>query len=295
MVRALVIGGSGLVGGRLLAMLAQRGIETLGTARSRLRPGLAPLDITDAAAVRDLVGSHRPSIIFLAAALTAVDYCEDHPEEAHRANADAPGVVARAAAQVSARLILYSTEYVFDGKAGPYGEGDPISPQGVYARSKAEGERAVREVLDDHLIIRTTVVFGWDPSSKNFAMQVDERLSAGQRMRVPADQVGNPTLVDFLVEATLELCDRDAWGQTVNVVGRDRVPRTELAVRLASRLGLDPGLIDPVATSELGQRAPRPLNAGLKTVRLASILGSPPMPLDVAIDRFAEARRLARG
>jgi dTDP-4-dehydrorhamnose reductase len=148
----------------------------------------------------------------------------------------------------------------------------------------------VREALADHLILRTTVVYRWDRTSVNFAMQVWKRLSAGEPMPVPSDQLGNPTLADFLVEGTLDLVDRDARG-IVNVVGRDRVPRSEFAIRLARALKLDEGLIEPASTEVLMQRfpsmvAPRPLNAGLRTERLRALTGNPAIGLDDAIARF---------
>jgi dTDP-4-dehydrorhamnose reductase len=224
--------------------------------------------------------------VFLTAALTAVDYCEDHEDEARAINVEGAQAAAEVSRDIGARLVYYSTEYVFDGVAGPYSEDDVIQPQGAYARSKADGEAAVRAILADHLILRTTVVFGWDRASKNFAMQVWERLSAGEQMRVPCDQIGNPTLADFLAETSVELIERGVAGETVNIVGRDRVPRTDYAVRLARRLDLDADLIEPITTAELRQRAPRPLNAGLKTDKLASIVGRPAISLDAALDRF---------
>ncbi len=288
--RALVIGASGQVGGALLRLLGERGEPVVGTYRSRPMPGLEPLDVTDADAVRELVERSRPQIIYLPAALTAVDYCETHPDEAWRSNVEAPASVARAAAAARAKLVFYSTEYVFDGRAGPYSEDDPINPLGAYARSKAEGERAVQAASSDVLIVRTTVVYGWDPNSVNFAMQVWNRLSAGEAMRVPSDQISNPTLIDFLTEATVQLVDHDVRG-IVNVVGRDRVPRSEFAVRLARALGLDERLIEPISTAELQQLAPRPLNAGLRTEKLAGLLGHPAIALDDAIARFAAQQR----
>lgn len=286
--KAVVIGASGLVGRSLIRALAARGLSVQGAYHTRGGPGLQPLDIADSAQVEAFVARHAPSVVFLPAALTAVDYCEDHQEEAWRVNVDGPRNVARAAARVRAKPVFYSTEYVFDGSAGPYSEDDPISPQSVYACSKAAGEQAVRDEAADHLILRTTVVYGWDPTSRNFAMQLFQRLSAGERMRVPCDQIGNPTLVDFLADASLQLIERDVLG-VVNVVGRDRVARTEFAVRFARRLGLDERLIDPVPTIQLSQIAPRPLNAGLTTDKLASILETPPLGLDEALDRFVEA------
>jgi dTDP-4-dehydrorhamnose reductase len=283
--RALVIGATGQVGGELMRQLPLHGVEATGTYRSRPSPGLTPLEVTDVRSVETLVERVRPGVVFLPAALTAVDYCETHRDDAWRINVSAPAAVARVASAAEAKLVYYSTEYVFDGRNGPYGEDDPIHPLGVYAQSKAEGERAVREGVANHLVIRTTVVYGWDRGSKNFAMQVWERLASGQPMRVPADQVGNPTLVDFLVETTLALVESGVRG-VVNVVGRDRVPRTEFAERLARAFGLDEQLIEPVSTAELQQLAPRPLNAGLRTDKLTQLLGYPAIGLDDAIERF---------
>lgn len=288
--KALVIGAPGLVGKALVRSLQARGAEVLGTYRSRPSDGMVGLDVTDSDAVRSVIQRYRPTVVFLTAALTAVDYCEDHRDEAWRTNVQGPAAVAREAGRVGARLVLYSTEYVFDGVAGPYSEDDPQHPLGEYAQSKAAGEEAIRAALADHLILRTTVVFGWDPTSLNFAMQVWKRLSAREAMRVPSDQWSNPTLADFLADASVRLVEREVRG-VVNVVGRDRVPRTEFAVRLARRLGLDPTLIEPVTTAALNQVAPRPLNAGLRTERLAELLGEPPIGLDKAIDRFVRRKR----
>jgi dTDP-4-dehydrorhamnose reductase len=283
--QALVIGATGQVGKELMRQLTLRGAEAAGTYRSRPSPGLSPLDITDTRAVAALVARVQPTVVFLPAALTAVDYCEMHRDEAWQINMAAPAAVAQTAAVAGAKLVFYSTEYVFDGQHGPYGEDDAIHPLGVYAESKAAGEQAVQESIADHLIIRTTVVYGWDRGSKNFAMQVWERLSAGEPMRVPADQVGNPTLVDFLVEATLALVTRDVRG-LVNVVGRDRVPRTEFALRLARSFRFVERLIEPVRSSALQQLAPRPLDAGLRTEKLEQILGRPAIGLTDAIERL---------
>ena len=293
--KALVIGAGGQVGGALRRALSAAGVETLGTYHVQGAAGLVPLELMDEAAVGALMAEQRPDVVFLTAALTAVDYCEEHEAEARRINVDGARCVARATRAVAGKLVFYSTEYVFDGVDGPYGEDDRVAPQGAYARSKADGERAVREEIADHLILRTTVVFGWDRASKNFAMQVWGRLSAGERMRVPSDQFSNPTLADSLAGASVALVQRDVRGETINVVGRDRVARTEFAVRLARRLDLDPGLIEPITTPELRQLALRPLNAGLKTEKLTRLLGAPAITLDQALDQLVAAKRADLG
>jgi dTDP-4-dehydrorhamnose reductase len=273
-----------------LRALAARDDQTLGTYHQRPARGMLQLDVSNPAPVRKVVSEFRPDVVFLTAALTAVDYCETHEQAAQQINIGGAAATALAAADVGAKLVFYSTEYVFDGTRGPYSEDDETSPQGAYARSKLGAEEAIQALLPDHLILRTTVVFDWDPNSKNFAMQVWERLSAGESMNVPDDQVGNPTLARYLADASIRLATTGARG-IVNVVGKDRVPRSEFGVRLATALGADAGLIHPIATHELHQVAPRPLDAGLKTEKLTELLGEPPITLDDAIAKFVASAR----
>lgn len=287
---AMVIGASGQIGGALIRSLKAQGVAARGTCHRHPVDDLMSLDITDRVAVEELLAEHRPEVVYLSAALTAVDYCEGHEEEAWKINVGGADAVAAAAARIDAKVVFFSTEYLFDGVSGPYGEDEPISPLSAYGRSKAEAERAVCALTPDHLIVRTTVVYSWHPGAANFAMQVWDRLSAGQPVRVPNDQVGNPTLASYLADATVRLARSDARG-IVNVVGRDRVSRSEFAVRLGRALGFEEGLIEAVPSRELGQAASRPLNAGLRTDRLVALLNMVPMSLDEGIEQFVRAAR----
>lgn len=282
--KALVIGASGLVGGALTRALDRAGIEPHGTYRTTPVEGAVPLDVTDPTAVRDCVADIRPDVVFVATnAPGGVDYCEDHPDEAR-------GLFVRAtehllaAAPRAMRVVMYSTDYVFDGKGGPYGEDDAPAPINAYGRAKLEAEELLRQRAG-HIIVRTTAVFGWDRRSSNFAMQVWERLQRGDRMNVPSDQWGNPTLADYLAEVSVRLVQMGFEG-AVNVVGRDRLPRSVLGERLARAMALDATLICPTATPALKQRAARPLDAGLRPDRLESLLGTGAMSLDDALKRF---------
>lgn len=284
--RALVVGVSGQLGGSLLRTLERSGVEASGTYRSHPVPDAIPLDVTDPAAVRRSIDSIRPEILFLSVNIPGgVDYCENHPAEAWSLNARGTEHVATAVAGYGGILVYFSTDYVFDGRDGPYGEDAPPSPSSVYGRTKWEAERIVQRIVPNHLIIRTTAVFGWNRASRNFAMQVWEVLGAGRPMRVPSDQWGNPTLVDYLAEATVRLVQVGATG-VFNVVGKDRMPRSELAKALARAMGLDPGLVVPTPTSDLAQAAPRPLLGGLKTEKLSGTLGTEPLDLQEALKRF---------
>lgn len=297
--RALVIGASGQVGRRVLAALRERGREVTGTFASHPNPALRRLDVLDDEAVRATIREIRPEVVVLASALTNVERCEVEPALAEAANARAPGVVAEACRAVSARVVYLSTEYVFDGVAGPYGEGDPPSPTSVYGRTKLEGEARVLAADPRNVSVRTTVVFSHDPAGLNFVMQLLARLGAGERMRVPADQRSSPTYAPDLADVVADLCGEDLPArlaplapapQVLNVAGPEVMDRHAFAVRAARALGLDAGLLDPVTTASFGQKAPRPLDAGLRVERLHA-LGARVRGVDQAL---AEVARLAR-
>ena len=283
--RTAVIGSSGLVGQALMRVLEHNGHEVTGTYATEARDGLTPLDISDGAQVRDYFRRVQPQTVFLTAALTHVDYCEAHPEETFRVNVDGTKNVAGEAARYGSRLDFYSTDYIFDGKNGPYDEQAQPCPVSVYGKSKLEGERVIQEALEDYLILRTTIVYGWNRRSKNFAMQVYQNLLAGTPMQVPEDQVGNPTLVDYLAEASVRLVQQKARG-VVNVVGKDLLSRAEFGKALARVFGADPKLILPVATPDLKQHAERPLRGGLKVEKLGRLLGTEAMSLEEALKRL---------
>jgi CDP-6-deoxy-D-xylo-4-hexulose-3-dehydrase len=283
--RALVIGASGLVGGALLKALEAKGWDVTGTAASRPRDGLRRLDLGDPKSIDDLIRSVAPEVVFLAAAFTKVDACEQEPEKARRINVLGPHACARACKAIGALLVFYSSEYVFDGEHGPYTERDAPHPVSIYGQTKLEAERLIEETGVDALIIRTTWVYGWERASKNFAMQVWQHLSAGERMRVASDQVSTPTLVDGLAEVSLRLVELGIGG-TVNVAGSNRLSRVDFARRLAAAFALDGSLIDPVPTVHLGQPAHRPLGAGLRSDRVRGLLGTEAMSLDEALKRL---------
>jgi dTDP-4-dehydrorhamnose reductase len=222
------------------------------------------------------VARAAPEAVVVAAGMTWVDGCERRPEVAATVNRDGPAALARAAAAAGARTVYLSTEYVFDGTDGPYDEDRPLRPLSAYGRSKAEGEAAVREADPAALVVRTTVVYGPEAHGRNFAYQLAARLGRREAMTVPADQVSSPTYNRDLAAALVGLIDAGTTG-VVNVAGPEVLDRAAFARRLAAAMGLDPGLVVPRTTAELGQEAPRPLDAGLEVGRLRRLL--PDLPL----------------
>jgi dTDP-4-dehydrorhamnose reductase len=292
--RALVLGASGQVGTALGERLAARGHSWVGTYARVSRPGLVPLDIADPAPTRRLIAESAPDWVFCVGALTHVDHCEEHPEEAFRLNRDAPALVAREAAGRGAGIVFYSTEYVFDGTAGPYAEDDPVNPLSVYGRSKLEGERGVAAANPRVIIVRTTVVYGPEPQGKNFVYQLLRRARAGERMRAPADQVSSPTYNPDLAAASVELAELGRPG-VYHVAGPEVLDRHAFARVVCRVFELDEGLLEPVATAALGQLARRPLRAGLRIDRARSALATPLRGPEEGLRAMREALGEARG
>jgi dTDP-4-dehydrorhamnose reductase len=292
----LIVGAAGQVGGALLEALAAQNLPAVGTVSRVARAGCDVFDLdaaaTDPALASALLARVRPSVVSIAAGFTHVDGCEDDPARAMRVNRDGPAALAKAARAHGARTVYYSTEYVFDGVAGPYGEDDVPHAVSVYGESKLEGERAVLAADPDALILRTTVVYGPEQQGKNFCYQLAQRLGGGERMRVPGDQISTPTYNRDLAAATLALVARGERG-VFHVAGPDCIDRGAFARRVAARVGLDATRIDAVATAALGQRARRPLNAGLRTEKLRA-LGVAMRGVEAAVDDW-RARPAGRG
>jgi dTDP-4-dehydrorhamnose reductase len=255
---ALIIGASGLVGGALRQVFP----HAIGTYFRSPASGLRPLDITDTAAVNALVAEVAPELILLPAAQPNVDRCETERAESERVNVEGTRHVAEAAARHHARLVYFSTDYVFDGQAGPYAPDATPAPINVYGRHKLAAERVVRETVADHLIVRACGVYGYQAAGKNFVMALARLAAAGERMRVPSDQWGTPTLTENLAAAVHELALSDHRG-IVHPVGPDYLTRIDFARLAAEVFGYDPGFLQPVTTPELKQPAARPLRGGL--------------------------------
>ncbi len=281
--RALIIGASGQVGGALSSLCVRRKIEVYGTSRGG--QGFLYLDLKDPASITAAFEKARPDLVLLCSAMTNVDGCERDPGLAAKVNAEGPALVAEQCRKAGAKLVYFSTEYVFDGEAGPYGEEAPVSPVSVYGRTKLEGERACL-ALEGALALRTTVVYSYDPESNNFIMQLISNCRARAKMRVPSDQYSNPTYAPELAAAALDLAGKGASG-LYNVVGPDWINRYEFALKACAAFGFDPAFLEPQPTSALGQAAPRPLKAGLKTEKLEAVLGRALPPVEESLHRIA--------
>ena len=284
--KALVIGGTGLVGNALLRAWAARGAEvSAATYHCHASGGFLQLDMQDAARVQSLLAEKRPEVVAVPAANPFVDYCELHPVETRRVNVEGTLNVARACREIGARMIFYSSDYVFDGVKGIYTEEDAPCPINEYGRQKAEAERGVLAADPRNLVIRTSGAYGWQWEPKNFVLQIIKNLAEGKTLSVADDLRYNPTYVENLAEMTVELCSAGAGG-IFHVVGSEEIARYAFAVRVAKAFALNPGLLRPLPVSEIHSPTPRPRESSLRTDKVRAAVALSPIGVAEGLSRM---------
>jgi dTDP-4-dehydrorhamnose reductase len=285
--RLLVVGSNGLLGQKVVELFV-RGTSAEITASS-IEPAPVRLlhsvtyrqaDITSKKEVKALVSATEPTVIINCAAMTNVDACETERELAWKINVSGVEHLADAAKRTQAALVHISTDYVFDGKEGPYSEDDRPEPLSYYGKTKLASENILRASDTTYLILRTMVLYGYAEGVKaNFALWLIDSLQKKKRVNVVDDQLGNPTLVDDLAYAIMRSVELQKWG-LYHIAGRNIVNRYEFAVALAGVFGLDPTLITPIKTADLHQPAPRPLRSGLVTLKAETEIGYHPSTVE---------------
>lgn len=278
--KCLLIGADGQLGFELTRALAPLG-ELVGTTLTGRAPGgvaCEALDLSDLAQVAALAARHRPDLIVNAAAYTAVDRAEDEPALAKAINAEAVAVLARHCADHGARLVHYSTDYVFDGAATrPYREDDATAPLGVYGRTKRDGEDAVRASGCAHMIFRTAWVYA--ARGHNFLRTMLRLAAERDELRVVADQVGSPTPARWLAQVTaLALAQGKGIDGTWHVVADGQTSWHGFAAAIvedavAAGLLARAPRVTPIATADFPTRARRPAYSRLDTGKLARDFG----------------------
>jgi dTDP-4-dehydrorhamnose reductase len=284
--KVLVIGGTGLVGNALLRAWTARGADVVAaTYHCHACASFLQLDMRGEAEVRDLIASHRPAVVAVPAANPFVDYCEQHPAETRKVNVDGTLNVARACRDLGARMIFYSSDYVYDGSKGVYTEEDATCPINEYGRQKAEAERGVMDADPRNIVLRTSGAYGWQWEPKNFVLQIRAKLSSGQAMTVADDVRYNPTYVENLAEITAELVEAGAAG-IYHVVGADEIARYDFAGRVARAFGLDERLLKPAPSAQLNSSTPRPKQSSLRTDKIRAAVSVRPIGVDKGLKQM---------
>ncbi|BBZ49194.1 NAD(P)-dependent oxidoreductase [Mycobacterium heidelbergense] len=254
----MITGTGGQLGGCLTGLATGRGRDVLALTSSQW-------DITDPAAAGRIV--ENGDVVINCAAYTDVDGAESDEARAHAVNAAGPEHIAHACARAGARLIHVSTDYVFNGdfhggRPRPYEPADETAPQGVYARSKLAGERAVLAALPDATVVRTAWVYTGG-TGKDF-VAVMRRLAAGDGpVDVVDDQTGSPTYVADLAAALLQVADDRVPGPILHAANEGEVSRFGQARAVFEECGADPARVRPVGSAQFPRPAPRPSYSAL--------------------------------
>jgi len=283
--KILVLGSAGQLGQELVAEFSSRGYYVTGMDRDIV-------DIADRFQVEECVGALDPSIVVNAAAYNQVDVAEREPQSAFAINALAVRNIALACRQVEARLVHYSTDYVFDGMAGRcYTEADAPRPLGAYGVSKLTGEYFAHGYLEDPLIIRTSGVFGpggLDTARGNFVELMLRLAGTGQPIRVVEDHVASPTYAPMLAARTADMVDKEQGG-LFHIGGGTPISWFEFARLIFKTASLAPELR---ATNEREYRteAHRPKYSALSNAKMESAGFAPMPPLEEAVKDYFKRR-----
>jgi dTDP-4-dehydrorhamnose reductase len=283
--KALVIGASGLVGEALTRTYPFQEV-CIGTSNRQQLAGSISLNIEAPQQVTETLQDFQPEVVILCAANPNVDYCEREPEKTRATNVNGVESVAEACANLNAKLIFFSSDYVFDGTSGPYAESDSPNPICVYGKQKLEAEQIVTEMNPDiNLILRITGVFGQERQGKNFVYRALDALRNHKLLKVPNDQYGNPTLSDDLANAVWKLAHLGTNG-ILHLAGETYLNRLEFTQLIAQTFSLSTDHIQGVTTHELAQDAPRPLRAGLLSHKAVKLLEHPLLDTRTGLEKL---------
>ncbi len=264
-VQHVIIGASGQVGGYLQRTLARLGEDVRGTYYRHPEPSLTQLDITEPKEVQDFFNAlKRVDVVWIPAAMANVDQCQQDVNASHLHNVEAPGYVAQSTMKRGGRVVFFSTDYVFDGHNGPYGEEDPTHPIQVYGQHKEEIEQYLRKEIPHALIIRPAWIYSRDENPRNFVYRVLEQLKENKPVKAVIDQWNTPTPSEGLVKMAWQAV-QDGFEGILHIAGPERLTRYDLTCRIAKAFGYDVSLIEPVNTASFHLPASRPLNGGLIT------------------------------
>jgi dTDP-4-dehydrorhamnose reductase len=244
-----------------------------------------PLEITDQDAVFALLEQLKPDAVIHTAALTNVDYCEDHPEECQLVNVDATRFFWEACKKHGAHFELLSTDFVFDGEHGPYKEEDSVNPLSLYAKSKVDAEMLLLEDENNNWsIARTIIVYGTGHglSRSNMILWALEALPKGQPMKLVNDQFRAPTWADDLAYGCLEIVLRGQKG-IFHLSGPVTMSVDKIVTAVAEALCITNPVIEVISSSTLNQAAKRPPKTGFVLDKARELLGYKPKTIQETI------------
>lgn len=287
--RILVTGSNGMLGQRTVEFYSRfNDIELLATSvenESVIKNiDYIQSDISNRNEIKKVIYDFCPDVIINTAAYTNVDKSETERELAWKINVKGVEYLAEASRVIDSHLIHISTDYIFDGKNGPYNESDLPNPLGYYGRTKLASENALKISAIKYTILRTNVLYGTAKFSRpDFVKWVVDSLRNNIEIKIVDDQINNPTFIDDLVQAINTVIELRKEG-IYNIGGIELLSRYEFTLMIADFFGLDKSLINKIKTSDLNQPARRPLKSGLITIKAQTELDYKPHTIMQALE-----------
>lgn len=270
--KVLVIGGSGLLGKKLRDIFIENNYDVYST-YYRTHPSNIErnyqLDITQKKDVDTVIIKIKPDVVVHAAALTNVDECEKNQDMADAINTQGTKNIAETVKKIGSKFMYISTDYVFDGEKGLYTEQDEVNPINYYGVTKLKGEEVVKNIVDDCIIVRTSVIFGLS-NKKNFVTWILDNLQRQRRIRIVNDQYVSPTLNTDLSEQLVALLKNDAQG-VFHTAGGERINRYAFSQIVADVFHLDKTLIQAISVNDMNWLAERPKDSSLDVSKVTRL------------------------
>jgi len=279
--RILITGSNGMLGQRAVQFYSSKeNIELLATSVEKKSVvdsvEYISSDIKNRDSIKKVIHDYCPDFIVHTAAFTNVDLSEKLREDAWKINVKGVEYIAEAARAIDAHIIHISTDYIFDGKNGPYDENATPDPIGYYGRTKLASENTLKISGTFFTILRTNVLYGIALNSRpDFVRWVINSLRNNETIRIVKDQINNPTFIDDLVQGINKIIEFRKTG-VYNIGGKEFLSRYDFTNRIADYFNLSKKLITPITTDELKQPARRPLKSGLLILKAETELGYKP-------------------
>ena len=284
--KIIILGANGFIGRRILNRLYPNH-QVLACS---LHPDILPeegyrfetIDMLDYTAMTTLLNDFQPDVIINASALSVVDYCEQHPEEAYAMNVTTVKHLAEYSRAHACRLIHLSTDFVFDGSSSiAYTETDTPNPVNYYGKTKQWSEEVIEQLCTDYAVARVEVVYGlpYPKQHGNIVHLVKTRLEDGQGLRVVSDQFRSPTFVEDIAWAIEKLLSNQYQG-IYHICGGETLSVAEIAFRAAKFFNLDTSLIEPITTEAMNEATPRPPFTPMSVEKAQQAFGYQPSALE---------------
>lgn len=295
--RILIVGSNGMLGQRLTEYFVSQENFIVSCASAEEESFIhdveyTQIDIANRKNVQSLIKNFYPDFILNAAAYTNVDGCESNKELSWKINVTGVENLAHYAIISDAHIIHVSTDYVFDGKNGPYSEVDFVNPISYYGRTKLAAENILISSSVKNTIIRTNVLYGPAKYGRpDFVKWAVNSLKDKKEIKIVTDQINNPTYLDDLVNGFIKIIHYRKTG-IYNIGGDEFLSRFEFTKRIAKYFNLDESLIIPIKTKDLNQPAKRPLKSGLINLKATTELGYLPHKIEETFEMMQKELKL---